>query len=54
MGLELNLAKDAMNSEKSFCRYVSHNTQLLMRKNGRVVTTDEEKAEALSNVFASI
>ncbi|KFQ61696.1 hypothetical protein N334_12538, partial [Pelecanus crispus] len=57
--LELNLARDVKNNEKGFYRYVyqkrkvKESIPLLMNKNGDLVSTDEEKAEVLSNFFAS-
>jgi len=57
--LELNLARDAK-SNKSFYRYVSQKRKIkesvgpLRNMTGKLVTVDEEKAEALSNIFASV
>ncbi|KFW02563.1 hypothetical protein N327_13593, partial [Fulmarus glacialis] len=57
--LELNLARNAKNNEKGFYRYVSQKRSVkesvshLMNKTGKLVTRDEEKAEALNNFFAS-
>ncbi|KFM05399.1 hypothetical protein AS27_15836, partial [Aptenodytes forsteri] len=58
--MELNLARDAKNNKKGFYRYVSQKRKVkesilpLMSKTGKLVTTDEEKAEVLNNVFASV
>ncbi|KAK4828789.1 hypothetical protein QYF61_000846 [Mycteria americana] len=58
--LELNLARDAKNNRKGFYRYVSQKRKVkesvpaLMSKTGKLVTTDEEKAEVLNNFFASV
>ncbi|KFV18186.1 hypothetical protein N340_03027, partial [Tauraco erythrolophus] len=58
--LELNMTRDAKNNTKSFCQYVSQKRKvkesmsLLMNKTGKLETTDEEKAEVLSNFFASV
>jgi len=55
--LELNLARDAKSKEQGFYRYVSQKRKdkesvcLLMSKTGKLVTTDEEKAEVLNNFF---
>ncbi|KFQ99133.1 hypothetical protein Y956_03969, partial [Nipponia nippon] len=58
--LELNLARDAKNNKKGFYRYVIQKRKVkesvppLMSKTGKLVTTDEEKAEVLNNFFASV
>ncbi|KFM11756.1 hypothetical protein AS27_15251, partial [Aptenodytes forsteri] len=58
--IELNLARDAKNNNKGFYRYVSQKRKAketvppLMSKTGKLVTTDEEKAEVLNNFFASV
>ena len=58
--LELNLARDAKNNKKGFYRYVSQKRKVKesvyppMNKTGKLVTTDEEKAEVLNNPFASV
>ena len=58
--LELNLARDTKNNKKGFYRYVSQKKMvkervpLLMSKYGNFVSMDEEKAEVLNNIFASV
>jgi len=58
--LELNLERDAKNNKKGFYRYVSQKRKVkesmfpLMSKTGKLVTTDEYKAEVLKNIFASV
>ncbi|KFV55360.1 hypothetical protein N328_07466, partial [Gavia stellata] len=58
--LKLNLARDAKNNKKGFYRYVSQERKVkesvcpLMNTTGKLVTTDEEKAEVLNNTFASV
>jgi len=58
--LELNLARDAKNNKKGFSRYVSRKKMFkesvppLMSETGKLVTADEEKAEVLHNIFASV
>jgi len=55
--LKLNLERDAKNNSKGFYRYVSQKRKVkesvrpLMNKNDDLVSTDEEKAEVLSNFF---
>ena len=57
--MELNLARD---TKKNMCFYgyvsqkrkVKENLSHLMSKTGKLVTKDEEKAEALNNIFASV
>jgi len=52
---QLNLARDARNSKKGFYRYVSQKRKVnksippLMSKTGKLVTTDEEKAEVCNS-----
>ncbi|KAK4833075.1 hypothetical protein QYF61_027737 [Mycteria americana] len=58
--LELNLARDAKNNKKGFYRYVSQKRKVkesvpqLMKRNGDLVSTDEEKAEVFNNFFSSV
>ncbi|KFQ78147.1 hypothetical protein N335_09061, partial [Phaethon lepturus] len=58
--LELNLARDAKNKKKGFYRYVRQKRKVkesvlpLKSKTGKLVTTDEEKAEVLNDFFASV
>jgi len=57
--LELNLASDTKNNKKDFYRYVSQKRKIKesvtpMRKNGNLLSTDEERAEVLHNFFASV
>jgi len=58
--MELNLTKDAKNNKKGFYRYVSQKKKVkesvapVMSKTGKLVATDEEKAEVLNNIFASV
>jgi len=59
--MQLNLARDAKNNKKGFYRYVSQKRKLKesvappsMSKTGKVATTDEEKAEVLSNFFGIV
>jgi len=53
------LERDAKNKKKGFYRYVNRKRKdkerlpPLMKKGGNLVYTDEEKAEVLSNIFAS-
>jgi len=57
--LELNLARDAKNNKKGLYTYVNQKRKVkesipsLMNKNSDLVSTDEEKAEVLNNIFAS-
>ncbi|KAK4816578.1 hypothetical protein QYF61_017968 [Mycteria americana] len=58
--LKLNLARDAKNNKKGFYRYINQKRKVkesippLMNKNGDLVSTDKEKAEALNNFFTSV
>ena len=58
--MELNLTGDTRNNKKGFYRYVNQKRKVkesiptLMNKNGGLVSTDEEKAEVLNNLFASV
>ncbi|KFQ62398.1 hypothetical protein N334_02973, partial [Pelecanus crispus] len=58
--LELNLARDIKNNKKGFYRYVNQKRKVkesvppLMNKNSDLVSTDEEKAEVINNLFASV
>ncbi|KFR00189.1 hypothetical protein Y956_08025, partial [Nipponia nippon] len=58
--LELNLVRDAKNNKKGFYRYINQKRKVtesippLMSRSGKLVTTDEEKAEVLNNFFASV
>jgi len=57
--MELNLARDAKSNKKGFSRYVSQKRKVkesvtpMMSKTGKLITTDEEKAEILNKIFAS-
>jgi len=57
--MEPNVASDIKNN-KDFYKYVSQKRKVkesvssLMGKTGKLVTTDEEKAEVMSNVLASV
>ena len=56
----MNLARDAKNNKKGFYRYVNQKRKgkesiiPLMNKHGDLVSTEEEKAEVLTKIFASI
>jgi len=58
--IDLTLARDAKNNKKGFYRYVSQKRKVkenpphLMSKTGKLVTKDEEKAEALNNISTSV
>ncbi|GAB0206425.1 mitochondrial enolase superfamily member 1 [Grus japonensis] len=58
--IELNLARDVKDNKKSFYRYVSdkrrtrENVGPLRNETGDLVTQDMEKAEVLSDFFASV
>jgi len=58
--LELNLARDVKNNKKDFYRYVSHKKMVresvhpLMSETSKLLTAEEEKAEVLNNLFASV
>jgi len=58
--IELNLARDINGNKKSFYRYTSdkrktrENVGPLWKETGDLVTQEVEKAEVLSDVFASI
>lgn len=59
MQLELNLAKDIKNNNKGFYKYISQKRKVnesvpsLMRKTGKLVIVDEEKAEVVNKFLAS-
>ncbi|KFQ42530.1 hypothetical protein N333_10137, partial [Nestor notabilis] len=58
--LELNLARDVRNNRKGFCRYVANKRQgrdnvgPVRKPLGEAATLDLEKAEVLSDFFASV
>ena len=58
--LEVNLARCAKDNKKGFYRYVSQKGRIKggvpfpMNKTRKQETTDEEKAEVLNNIFASV
>ncbi|GAB0195852.1 mitochondrial enolase superfamily member 1 [Grus japonensis] len=58
--MELNLARDVKGNKKSFCRYISDKRKMrenvgpLLKETGDLVTWDMEKAEVLSDFFASV
>ncbi|KAK4815948.1 hypothetical protein QYF61_010442 [Mycteria americana] len=58
--LELNLARDTKDNEKGFYRYVSQKKKVkesvcpVMNTTGKLVTTDDKKADVVNNFFASV
>ncbi|PKU34574.1 rna-directed dna polymerase from mobile element jockey-like [Limosa lapponica baueri] len=58
--LELNLARDSKSKKKGSYRYVNQKRKLkesippLIRKTGKLVKKDEEKAEVFNNVFSPV
>ena len=56
----LNLARDVKDNKKGFYRYIGrrrHAKEIvppLMKGNGELASSDEEKAEVLSECFASV
>ncbi|KFO76697.1 hypothetical protein N303_06718, partial [Cuculus canorus] len=58
--MELILARETRDNKEGFYRYVNQKMKVresvpkLMVENGDLVSTDEEKAEVLNNVFASV
>ena len=58
--MELNLARDAKDNKKGFYRYIGRRRQAkesvppLMKGNGELASSDIEKAEVLSECFASV
>jgi len=58
--LELNLTRKVRNNKKGFYRHVSQKKKVekvyppLMNTTGKLVAVDEEKAELLNNIFASV
>ncbi|KAK4826878.1 LOW QUALITY PROTEIN: hypothetical protein QYF61_011997 [Mycteria americana] len=56
--LELNMARDTKNNKKGFYRYPEKEGQRKcippMNTTGKLVTTDEEKAEVLNNFFGPV
>ena len=58
--MKLNLVRDVKDNKKDFYRYIGWKRQvkesvpLLMKGNGELASSDEEKAEVLSECFASV
>ncbi len=58
--MELNLARDVKDNKKGFYRYIDRKRQAkesvphLMKGNGELASSDIEKAEVLSERFASV
>ena len=58
--MELNLVRDVKDSKKGFYRYIDRKRQAkesvphLMKGNGELASPDIEKAEVLSECFASV
>ena len=58
--MELNLARDVKDNKKGFYRYIGRRRQTkksippLMKGNGELASSDIEKAEVLSECFASV
>ena len=58
--MELNLAKDVKDNKKGFYRYIGRRRQgkesvpSLMKSNGELASSDTDKAEVLSECFASV
>ena len=57
--MELNLVRDVKDNKKGFYRYIGRRRQAkesvppLMKGNGELVSSDIEKAEVLSECFAT-
>ena len=58
--MELNLARDVKDNKKQFYRYIGRKRQAkesvppLMKGKGELASSDMEKAEVLSECFASV